>query len=118
MFGSNPCRRLPSMPGAVAVREVADLYRYDKVAEVLPSPEAVNAEAVARYPEDGYLAVANLLTPAEVAEARAALDDLIHDRIGGYDGLQPEPEFKEVWPTLSVDERADRIRKIWLFAEY
>lgn len=106
------------MAGAAAVRDVERLYRFDRVAEVLPSPDAVEADAVARYAEDGYLAVADLLTPAEVADARAALDDLIHDRIGGYEGLQPEPEFKDAWPTLGVDERADRIRKIWLFAEH
>jgi phytanoyl-CoA hydroxylase len=97
---------------------VKRLYRFDRVAEVLPSPEAVDDAAVARYAEDGYLAVADLLTPAEVAEARTALDDLIHGRVASYEGLQPEPEFKDVWPTLNASERADRVRKLFLFADY
>lgn len=107
------------MPGTAALRDVETLYRYDRVAPVLPSPQAVTDDAVRAYWQNGYLAVASVLTPAEVETAKAALCDLIHGRVSGYDDLlQPEADQKERWPQLTSDERADVIRKVWRFAEY
>jgi len=94
------------------------LYRYTQVAEVLPDPAALSDADVAGYQRDGFLAVENVLTPAEVVHARQALDDLIHGRVEGYDGLQPEPDVKDRWPTMSTDARADAVRKVWQFVEH
>lgn len=95
-----------------------DLYRFSAVADIIPHPDALTNAHIEAYHRDGFLAVENVLTRDEVAEARRALDDLIHDRVKGYNGLQPEPEMKEAWPTLSADERADLVRKVFLFVKY
>ncbi len=102
----------------IAEAPVRDLYRFARTADVLPGPDALTDAHVAAYQRDGFVAVANVLTPAEVAEARAALYDLLHGRVAGYDDLQPEPEMKAAWPTMSADERADAVRKVWQFVEH
>ncbi|MBW3625254.1 MAG: phytanoyl-CoA dioxygenase family protein, partial [Armatimonadetes bacterium] len=95
-----------------------ELYRYDRVAPVLSGPEAVGEDAVAFYREHGYLAVANVLSPAEVEAAQSALSDLLYGRVAGYQGLQPEPEYKDRWEAMSPDERMDSVRKVWRFVEH
>jgi len=82
------------------------LYPATAAAELLSSPAALDEAHVAGYHRDGYLAMENLLSPEEVATAKAALDDLLHNRIPGFDGLQPEPEVTDRWADMSPDERA------------
>ena len=95
-----------------------NLYRYERVADVPSLPEEITDSHVADYWRDGYLAFENVLTPGEVATAREALSDLIHGKVPGYEGLETEKEQKDLWPTLSVDQRADTIRKVWRFSGY
>jgi len=94
------------------------LYPATATAELLPSPGALDEAHVAAYHRDSFLAVANLLSPEEVATARAALDDMLHGRVPGFDGLQPEPEMKACWAEMSPAERAGAVRKVWLFAAH
>lgn len=96
----------------------ADLYRYDRIATVEAMPETITNAHVDSYRRDGYIVFENVLTPDEVKKARQALTDLVHGRVPSYKGLEPEAEQKEVWPTLSADERADKVRKVFLFCEY
>jgi Protein involved in biosynthesis of mitomycin antibiotics/polyketide fumonisin len=96
-----------------------DLYRYDRTAPLLPGPDAVDAAAREAFARDGFLAVANVLTPDEVAEATQGLDDLLHARLPGYEGiLQPEYEYRERWPEMSQAEKAAATRKVWRFVDY
>ena len=94
------------------------LYPATAAAELLSSPAALDEARVAAYHRDGYLAMENLLSPEEVATAKAALDDLLHDRVPGFGGLQPEPEVKVRWAEMSLDARAGAVRKVWLFAAH
>ena len=101
------------------VRNVADLYQYSRTANVVPSPVALTDDDFASYHRDGFLAVANVLTPSEVSDARTALSDLIHGKVAGYtEQLQPEPEWKEKWLSMSDSERADTVRKLWKFVDF
>src|SRR5437667_37086 len=100
-------------PGGAPMITASDprrLYPATAAAERLPSPAALDEVHVAAYHRDGFLAIENLLTAEEVATAKAALDDLLHGRVPGFDGLQPEPEMKARWDAMSRDERvaADR----------
>ena len=95
-----------------------NLYCCERVADVPSLPEAITDSHVAEYWRDGYIAFENVLTSDEVATAREALSDLIHDKVPGYKGLEPEAEQKEIWPTLSPSERADKVRKVFLFSAY
>lgn len=103
----------------VSARSVADLYRYNRVADVVSSPDALTSEHFASYHRDGFLAVENVLTPSEVLEAREALRALLHGEVAGYEEkLQPEPEWKDRWLSLSRAERADTVRKLWKFVDF
>lgn len=107
------------MPAVAEVNDVSRLYRYDKTANILPSPTSVDAVAVDSYWANGFLAVANVLTPAELQVTRDSLSDILHGRVTGTaDLIQPEQDQRAIWPTLTAAERADRVRKIWRFAEF
>lgn len=95
-----------------------NLYRYDRRAETLPGPDAVEERAIDFFHQNGYLAVENVLSPDELETAKSALSDLLHGRVPGYDGLQPEPEVKDRWDTMAPEERVDAVRKIFLFVQY
>lgn len=97
---------------------VRDLYRSARAAEALPDPDALSEERVAAYGRDGFVAVENVLSPAEVETALAAVEDLLHGRVPGYDGVQPEPEQRERWPGMAPDERALAVRKLWRFVPF
>jgi phytanoyl-CoA hydroxylase len=94
------------------------LYRYERVATVESMPETITSKHVDAYWRDGFIAFENVLSPGEVADARDALSRLIHGEIPEYQGLEPEAEEREIWPTLTPSERADKIRKVWRFADF
>jgi phytanoyl-CoA hydroxylase len=94
------------------------LYPATAAAERLPSPAALDDAHVAAYQRDGFLAMDNLLTAEEVSAAKEAVADLLHGRVPGFDGLQPEPDLKDRWEAMSRDERAETARKLWHFAEH
>jgi phytanoyl-CoA hydroxylase len=96
----------------------ADLYRYDRVASVCSLEDEISDSQVQDYWRDGYIAFENVLTTGEVDEARQALSDLIHGKVADYKGLEPEKEHAATWPTLSAEERADTVRKLFLFSEF
>jgi phytanoyl-CoA hydroxylase len=102
----------------IATPEPRELYLYARTATVLPSLEALDETSEAAYLQDGFLAVANVLNPEEVATAKAALADLIHGRVPDYHDLQPEPEHKDRWDSMTAEERADTVRKVWLFVKH
>lgn len=95
--------------------EVRDLYRGTRAAEALPHPDALGDEHIAAYGRDGFVAVENVFSPDEVKTALAAIEDLVHGRVPGYDGVQPEPEQRLSWPGMTPDERALSVRKLWRF---
>lgn len=97
------------------------LYRTDDSAlgTVLPAwrDRWTDAE-VEQYRTEGYLAMEGLLTPDEVATAKAALSDIAWRRVWNEKvGVQEEPYYR----TGGTDERIDdpelRIRKVWLFCQ-
>jgi phytanoyl-CoA hydroxylase len=96
----------------------ADLYRYDRVASVCSLEDEISDSQVQDYWRDGYIAFENVLTTGEVDEARQALSDLIHGKVADYKGLEPEKEHAATWQTLSAEERADTVRKLFLFSEF
>ena len=103
-----------------------DLYRFDRVASVLSCPEALDSNAFASYRTDGFLAVADVLSPDEVKIGEQALSDLLHERVPGFGytgkvreaGMQPEKQFREGWQERPLAEKAEYVRKIWRFVEF
>lgn len=106
------------MSTALMLPDSHRLYRYERAAKAMAYDDALTEDAARCYASDGYIAVADLLSAEEVDSARQSLSDLVLGRVPDYPGLQPEPEFKDLWPSLSAESRVGLIRKIWLFVEY
>ena len=96
----------------------ADLYNYSAVADKLDGLEAVTAEQVARFREQGYLAVENAFTPEVVRAALEGLLDLVDGKYPDYLGLEFEKGVRGLAPTLPREQKQDHVRKFWRFVEY
>jgi len=96
----------------------ATLYRYASAAPTLSYADALTTDALNRYEQAGFLAVADVLLLEEIASARAALDDLIHGRVHAYTDLQPETDVRDKWESANTAERAALVRKVWRFVEF
>jgi len=99
----------------IATPDPRTLYRPSAVIAPEASPEVLDGRHAAAYRRDGFLAVEGLLSPEEVAEAEAALDDLLHGRVPGFEGVMPEPALKPRWDDMSLPERVAATRKLWQF---
>jgi phytanoyl-CoA hydroxylase len=95
-----------------------ELYTVTGLAEPLDSLDAFDAGALARYREDGYVAVENAFTAAEVRAALAGLDDLVMGKREGFTGIQFESGARDLLPTLPLESRLDAVRKFWDFTAY
>ena len=79
----------------------ARLYRYDRVHRPLPSPEAVDDAAVGRFHADGFLAVENVYSPAEVESYLRAIEDAVN-----ADGTEGGPRDGVIGYESGVDGRS------------
>jgi len=72
-----------------------ELYHATRTADVLAGPEAVDDAAVADYHERGYLAVANVLAPDELATSIEQVERLASGQVEGFTGIQRETNADE-----------------------
>ncbi len=89
------------------------LYHPTRAAHVLPGPETVDDDALAFYREQGYLAVAHVLSPDEVADEIERVEDLAAGEIDDYDGVQLDQHVAD----NQAHAASDRVRKLWLSGE-
>ncbi len=95
------------------------LYRFDRAAPIVASPDALTEKHIAAYHKEGFLAVNAVLSGEEVESAKAALADILYFRIPHAEHLvQPEPAIKSAWPMLSPDEKVAATRKLFRFIEF
>lgn len=100
-----------------AVHE-ADLYRPTATATNFHSLDDIGDDAVAFYREHGYLAVTQALTPDEVAESAAILDDLIVGKRTGHSTTMYELAAKEAGvENLTDDQKRAMVRKLAFYGE-
>ncbi|MGD7706325.1 phytanoyl-CoA dioxygenase family protein [Microlunatus sp. Y2014] len=76
-----------------------------------------DAERLARYREQGFLAVADALTPSEVEAAKGGIDALIGGAVPGFRGIQWEGGVREKLPTMDLTERRASVRKLIYYAD-
>jgi phytanoyl-CoA hydroxylase len=94
------------------------LYRTDATARatVLPAyRERLEAADLARFRDEGYLAMEGLLTADEVSACAEALDGLARRRPDGI-GVQDEPYYQKDADGAKAIEAPLRVRKLWKFA--
>ncbi|MCC6174309.1 MAG: phytanoyl-CoA dioxygenase family protein [Chloroflexi bacterium] len=104
-----------------AARIRQTLYRVDETARatIVPSFRARwTADDLAQYQSQGYVAMDGLLTPEDVAEAKAALADIAARRVWNEQvGIQEEPYYAQGREDGRVDDPELRIRKLWKFCQ-
>src|SRR5688572_3730784 len=94
------------------------LYEHHGVATALDGWDALTEEQVARYEEQGFLAIDNAFTPEEVSAALDGMLDVIGGKYPGYKGIQFEAVARELLPTLSPEQKQDVVRKISHFTQW
>ena len=96
-----------------------NLYHYDRLADYLDNFEAVTDEAVARFHEQGYLAIRQAFSPHEVQSTLDAFLDLIAGKNPDFNGVMYEKKAAGVpVEELSPEARQDYVRKFMWFVEY
>jgi phytanoyl-CoA hydroxylase len=98
-----------------------DLYRYSVLASGIQGFGAFQEEHGRCFRDQGYLVIHDAFAPPEVDAALEGLLDLIQGKHPGFKGIQFEAAARELLPSLSPEEGAERqdaVRKFWRFVEY
>lgn len=95
-----------------------DLYDYAGFAETYDGLDSIGDDALARYYEQGFLAVNNAFTPAEVQAGINGLVDLIAERNPNFSIIQFHSSVRDRLASLTLEERLDNVRKIGQFTDY
>jgi len=95
-----------------------DLYDYASIAETIDGFDSITDADIARYHEQGFIAVRNAFSPAEVQSGLDGLAELIAGRIPEFQNIQFTAEVRDRLDSLSVEERMDSVRRLLYFVEY
>ncbi|GAB2594685.1 phytanoyl-CoA dioxygenase family protein [Pseudactinotalea suaedae] len=90
------------------------LYRDDTPATLLPSSTALDHRMIGEYRDLGFLAMADVISPAQVRDAVHGLAELAARRPEGVD-IQLEAFAHERLAQLEADEQLDVVRKLQRF---
>jgi phytanoyl-CoA hydroxylase len=94
------------------------LYRHTGIAEALQGWDAVTEEQIARFHEQGFLAIDGAFTQEEIDGALEGMLDLIEGKHRGYRGLQFEAGARALLPTTPREDKQDLVRKLSNFTQY
>ena len=108
----------PAVDEFAGVAYDPQLYRNDHIAEYVESLDAITDADLARYREQGYLAVRRAFAPAQVEAGVAGLLHLIDGGNPAFDGIQFERDAQERLATLRPEEKQDVVRKLMWFVDY
>jgi phytanoyl-CoA hydroxylase len=96
----------------------ADLYRFDRVAEMVEDFDSITDEHLDFFQEQGYLAIRHAFSPIEVESALEGLLDLIGGENPEFDGIQFEAWARNRLDDLRPEEKQDYVRKLMHFVSY
>lgn len=102
-------------PGAVI--HTPELYHPAEVAASLHGLEAIGPREIARYRDEGFLAVENVFTTTQVGAAVEGLLGLIIGRIPDFKGILFEAKASAILATLSSEQRQDTVRRLAYFVD-
>jgi phytanoyl-CoA hydroxylase len=94
------------------------LYRHGGVATAVAGLDALTEADIARFWEDGFLAIDGVFGPAEVGAALEGMLDLIEGKVPGYRGLQFEAGARAALATTPREGKQDLVRKLSHFIQY
>lgn len=95
-----------------------DLYDYAAVAETIDGLDSITDADIARYHEQGFIAVRNAFSPDEVQSGLDGLAELIAGRVPEFQNIQFTAEVRDRLDTLSFQERMDSVRRLLYFVDY
>ena len=102
-------------PNETAAERGRRMYSNARVHVPIPHPDAVDDAAVRRFHEDGFIAVENVMTPAEVAAYLRVIHETILADDGSLDVVSYEPGIDG--STLTPAERVLAVRKLFRFVD-
>ncbi len=95
-----------------------ELYSHSGTADKLEGLDAIDADAIARYRDQGYLAVEGVFGADSMEEAKAAVADLLLLRVGGYSDIHFEVSVQGNSDRMTEAEKLDSVRKIRRFTPH
>ena len=101
----------------IAVHEPS-LYETTKRANYLDTLADIDDRQIARFHEQGYLAIRRAFTPQQIESVGQAMWDLIDGKSQDFKGLLAEAAKRGRFPKLTGEARRDSVRKIWKFVDH
>lgn len=95
-----------------------DLYDYAAEVPTIDDFDSVTDDDLARYQEQGVIAIRNAWTKEEVQSALAGLDHLIAGNEPAFQNIQFRADVRDRLETLTFDERLDSARRLLYFTDY
>jgi phytanoyl-CoA hydroxylase len=97
----------------------SDLYHYDSIAIGVQGLDNVTDEEIARFYEQGYLAVHDAFSAQEVESALAGLLHLLSGNVPGFKGVMYEHAAQGIAvEEMPAEEKQDYVRKFMWFVKY
>lgn len=100
------------------VQHAPDLYDYAAEVPTIDDFDSVTDDDLARYQEQGVIAIRNAWTKEEVQSALAGLDHLIAGNEPAFQNIQFRADVRDRLETLTFDERLDSARRLLYFTDY
>ena len=101
----------------IAVHEPS-LYETTKRANYLDTLADIDDRQIARFHEQGYLAIRRAFTPQQIESVGQAMWDLIDGKSQDFKGLLAEAAKRGHFSKLTGEARRDSVRKIWKFVDH
>ena len=94
------------------------LYETTRRADYLDTLDDIDDHQIARFHEQGYLAIQRAFTPQQIESAGQAMWDLIDGKCQDFKGVMAEAAKRGHFSELTGETRRDSVRKIWKFVNH
>ncbi|MFT5369283.1 MAG: phytanoyl-CoA hydroxylase [Candidatus Latescibacterota bacterium] len=95
-----------------------DLYQYTHQTDYVDTFDDIGDQEIAKFHEQGYLAIRQAFTLEQIQTYSQAIWDLIDGKSPDFKGLQAEAGKRTNFDALTTDERRDAVRKLWQFVDH
>ena len=94
------------------------LYDTTRRADYLDTLADIDDRQIARFHEQGYLAIRRAFTPQQIESAGQAMWDLIDGKSQDFKGVMAEAAKRGHFSELTGEAKRDSVRKIWKFVDH
>ena len=105
-------------PAEISIHD-PNLYSVNVIVQAEPGGiDAATDELIARYRQDGFLAIDDVFNAKEVGDALDGLLHLIGGDVAGFRGVQFEAAAQRHLTTMAAEQRQDFVRKLMGYVDY